>query len=146
MNILFICSGNTCRSPLAKAIMAQKLKVAKINDRFEIDSAAYSFPTSSNATHEAREAIRIKYGEDLLASHRPKRITPALIQWADIILVMSGWMKEGLPLSKAFTLKEFPGGSGDISDPFGQGINTYLQIAYELSEAMDKIIPKLSEV
>jgi protein-tyrosine-phosphatase len=56
---------------------------------------------------------------------------------------MSGWMKEGLPLSKTFTMGEFAGGSGDISDPFGQGINTYLQIADELSEAIDKIIPKL---
>ena len=52
-------------------------------------------------------------------------------------------MKEGLPLSKTFTMGEFAGGSGDISDPFGQGINTYLQIADELSEAIDKIIPKL---
>ena len=33
-----------------------------------------------------------------------------------------------------------------FAEAFGQGINTYLQIAYELSEAMDKIIPKLSEV
>jgi protein-tyrosine-phosphatase len=124
--------------------MEQKLNAAKLLvDKFEIDSASYDIPTSNKATDEAREVIKIKYGEDLLASHRPKRITPALIQWADIILVMSGWMKEGLPLSKTFTLKEFAGGSGDISDPFGQGINTYLQIADELSEAIDKIIPKL---
>jgi protein-tyrosine-phosphatase len=128
---------------MAAAILRQKLKTANINDRFEIDSTAYGIPTFSNATHEAREAIRIKYGEDLLASHRPKRITPALIQWADIIMVLSGWMKEGLHLSKTFTLREFAGDSGDISDPFGQRINTYLQMADELSEAIDKIIPKL---
>ena len=143
MKILFVCTGNTCRSPAAAAILKQKLKTAELVDKFEIDSAAYSTPTLNSATNEVREAIKLKYGEDLLTLHHPKRITVALIQWADIILVMSGWMKEELPQGKTFTLKEFAGGSGDISDPFGQGINAYLQVTDEISEAIDKIIPKL---
>jgi protein-tyrosine-phosphatase len=108
MRILLVCMGNT------------------LPDNWEIDSVAYGIPTLNRASKEAREAIKIKYSEDLLASPQPRRITPELIQWADIVLVMSGWMKQGLPQNKTFTLKEFAGGSGDISDPFGQGIAVYL--------------------
>jgi len=135
--------GNTCRSPMAKVIMEQKLKVVKLLDKFEIDSAAYGIPTLNRASKEAREAIKIKYGQDLLASHQPRRITPELMQWADIILVMTTGTKAGLPQNKTFTLKEFAGGSGDISDPYGQGVAVYLQVADEIAAAMDRIITKI---
>ena len=113
--------------------------------KFEIDSAACGMPTMNYVSAEAREAITIKYGQDLLTSHKPKKITPALVQQADVILVMAGWMKAGLPTDKTFTLKEFAGDSGDILDPFGQGIDTYLAVAAEIAEAIDKILPKLQD-
>jgi protein-tyrosine phosphatase len=128
---------------MAKVIMEQKLKVVKLLDKFEIDSAAYGIPTLNRASKEAREAIKIKYGQDLLASHQPRRITPELMQWADIILVMTTGTKAGLPQNKTFTLKEFAGGSGDISDPYGQGVAVYLQVADEIAAAMDRIITKI---
>jgi protein-tyrosine phosphatase len=65
------------------------------------------------------------------------------MQWADIILVMTTGTKAGLPQNKTFTLKEFAGGSGDISDPYGQGVAVYLQVADEIAAAMDRIITKI---
>jgi len=145
MKILFVCAGNTCRSPMAKVIMERKLIAAKKNDKLAIDSGAYTVPTSNKATNEARETIKIKYGRDLLAVHKPKRITQALVGHADIILVMEGWMKAGLPPNKTFTLKEFAGSPGDISDPFRQGLDVYLDVAVQIFEAIDKILPKLQD-
>ena len=142
MKILVVCMGNTCRSPMAKVIMEQKLMAVNLPDKWEIDSAAYGIPTLNRASKEAREAIKIKYGQDLLASHQPRRITPELMQWADIILVMTNSMKQGLPQNKTFTLKELAGGLGDISDPYGQGVAVYLQVADEIAAAIDKIIAK----
>lgn len=145
MRILFLCSGNTCRSPMAKVIMEQGLKIAGRLDRFEIDSAAYDSLTSNCASKEAREVIRLKYGEDLLASHRPKRVTPVLLQWADLILVMTGRIKKGLPPDRVFTLKEFAGDNGDVVDPIGQGLGAYLTLAAEISREMTKIISRLTQ-
>jgi protein-tyrosine-phosphatase len=80
------------------------------------------------------------YGEDLLAFHKPKSLTPKIIEKADLILVMTSPMKHGLPTAKTYTLKEYGGGAGDIMDPFGGDLGRYLKCANELSESLDKVI------
>jgi hypothetical protein len=62
--ILFICGGNTCRSPMAKVILEEKLKNTGKIDEFLIDSSAYGYPTSQGASPNAREAIKQLFGED----------------------------------------------------------------------------------
>ncbi len=141
--ILLVCGGNTCRSPMSKVILEQKLKAIGKLGGFEIDSAACGSPTYQTASKEAREAIKTLFGEDLLATHQAKKVAPNLIQWADLILVMTGQMKGLLPAGKTYTLKEFAGGSGDIIDPFGGSQDTYIMSAKEISAAVDKIIPRL---
>lgn len=141
--ILFICGGNTCRSPMAKVILEQMLKAKGQLDRFEIDSAAYGSPTYEGASNNACEAIKKLFGADLLASHRAKKLTPQLVERADLILVMGARMKGGLPRGKTWTLKEYAGGSGDIADPFGGNLNIYLRCAQEISSALEAIVPKL---
>ena len=138
--ILFVCGGNTCRSPMAKAIMVEKLKGRGLLDKYEIDSAAYDGPTSSGASSNAKEAIKKLYGDDLLASHKAKKLTPELIAWADLILVTGARMKKGLSQEKTFTLRESAGELGDIADPFGGGLDIYLECAREMSDILDKII------
>lgn len=141
--ILFICGGNTCRSPMAKVILEQKLKAIGKVDEFVIDSAAYDYPTSQEASINAREAVKELFGEDLLVPHSAKRLTPDLVEQADLILVMGGKMKVGLPQNKAWTLKEYAGGIGDVADPFGGTLNTYLTCAKEISSLLEKVLPKL---
>ncbi|MBI2850678.1 MAG: low molecular weight protein arginine phosphatase [Chloroflexi bacterium] len=141
--ILLVCGGNTCRSPMAKVIFEQKLEAIGKLDEFETDSAAYDGPTYQNATKEARQAMIALYGKDLLASHQAKKLTADLMQQADLILVMSDRMKKGLPAEKTYTLKEYAGETGSIADPFGGDVATYLKTAKEISNAADKMIPKL---
>ena len=142
--ILIVCSGNTCRSPMAKVILEQKLKSLGRIGEFEIDSAAYDWPTYETATKEAREAIERLYGEDLLASHRSKKLTTNLIQQAELILVMCTRMKEDLPAEKTYTLKEYAGEKGDIADPFPEGDEgTYLELADDISQVAYKIVQRL---
>ncbi len=142
--ILFVCTGNTCRSPMAKVIAQQKLKVVGRFGDFEIDSAGCAGGTNEPATREARQAIKVAYGEDMLAGHKSKKLSPDLVQWANLVLVMTGSMKGGeLPAGKTYTLKEFAGSSGDIADPMGHGQATYDAVAREISATIDRIIPRL---
>lgn len=141
--ILLVCGGNTCRSPMARAILEQKLKATGRFDRFAVDSAACNGPTYSGASTNARQAIKRLFGQDLLASHKAKKLTPDLVEWADLILVMGANMKRGLPPGKTWTLKEYADEAGDIADPFGGDIDVYLGCAKEVSGALEAIVPKL---
>ena len=141
--ILFICGANTCRSPMAKVILEEKLKNTGKIDEFLIDSSAYGYPTYQGASTNAREAIKQLFGEDLLASHKAKKLTPPLVVKADLILVMEKSMKAGLPQDRTWTLKEYAGGTGDIADPFGGNIDTYLKCAEEISSFLETVLPKL---
>ncbi len=141
--ILLVCGGNTCRSPMAKVILKQKLKAIGQLDKFEIDSAAYDGPTDPSASSNARGAIKKLFWDDLLASHKAKKLSSSLVEQADLILVMGARMKKGMPSGKTWTLKEYAGESGDIADPFGGNLDVYLKCAHEISNAIEAIIPKL---
>lgn len=138
-----VCSGNTCRSPMAKVIMEQKLKGRGQFHRFEVDSAAFSGTSHSGATDNATLAIQKIYGQDLLVTHKSKKLTPELIEQADLILAMTQAIKSALPQEKSWTLKEYAGGSGDIADPYGPNLKKYLECATEISDLMDRVVDKL---
>jgi protein-tyrosine-phosphatase len=141
--ILFVCGGNTCRSPMAKVILEQKLKSVGKFDAYVIDSAAYFHTTYQGASPNARQATKQLFGKDLLVSHISKKLAYDLVEWADLILVMEAGMKAGLPPDKTYTLKEYAGGTGDIVDPFGGNFDAYLECAKEILGQLDKILLKL---
>lgn len=141
--VLVVCGGNTCRSPMAKVILEQKLKARGKIGGFEVDTAAYDAPTSTGASPNAREAIKKLLVDDLLASHKAQKITPDLVKRADLILVMGARMKKGLPYGKTWTLKEYVGDSGDVADPFGGSVETYISCAHEISDALEKALSSL---
>jgi protein-tyrosine-phosphatase len=142
--ILLVCGGNTCRSPMAKAILEEKLKDLGRSEEFEVDSAASSAVTTSlKASDESRVTMVVLYGKDLLASHESKGLNPELIEQADLILAMAPAMKEGLPAEKTFTLKEYAWETGTIADPFGSDRRLYLRTALEISRTLDRILLRL---
>ncbi len=141
--ILLICSGNTCRSPMAKVILEHKLKdLAKLG-QFSLQSAARYAPNNPEASFYARETIKTLYGHDLLAAHKPKSLTRELTEKADLILVMTDGMKYGLPPAKTYSVKEYGGGAGDVMDPFGGDLDCYLECANELSSIIEKVVARL---
>lgn len=99
--------------------------------------------TSRNRCDNARAAIKQLSGQDILASHKAKKLTSELAEKADLILVMGARMKKGLPAGKTWTLKEYAGGSGDVKDPFGGSLEVYLECASEISTALDGAVAKL---
>ena len=84
-NLLFVCTGNTCRSPMAAAIASRAIEQRGWS-HVAVQSAgiagASDLPASENAVRVAAE-----HGLDL-AGHRSQPLTAALIRWADLILVI----------------------------------------------------------
>ena len=85
-------------------------------------------------------AIKSLFGHDLLQEHEPKKYTQDLVEWADVIAVMTGRMKNGMPPAKTKTLKECAGETGDIPDPF---MLVYLQCANEIKRLIEIAWPPL---
>ena len=144
MNILFVCTGNTCRSAMAAAIMDKIAEERNLEVR--IESAGVSAFDGEAASAGAVRALE-KYDIDL-SYHRSKTVTADLIKQSDLILTMTLSHKrilEPIAGDKVFTLSEYVGATGDILDPYGGGLETYEQTAEELYGLLNRLADKLSE-
>ncbi len=144
MNILFVCTGNTCRSPMAAALM-NKLAIDEDLD-VRIESAGIFATEGEPASNEAIIAMK-KYDVDLLL-HHAQQINSELIEKSDLILTMTEGQKmlfDDMAKSKTYTLCEYAGVEGDIEDPFGGDVEEYEEVAEEIYLALQAIVEKLGD-
>lgn len=145
MNIYFVCTGNTCRSPMAEAI----LKAKKL-DNVTVRSAGVFALEGGEMSENAKYVLN---QENIPFNHKTKQVSLEDIEWADLILTMTVSHKEMLLRSfpeatnKTFTLKEYvtPYSSLDVSDPFGGDVHTYKKTFEELKRLIDELAKKLIE-
>src|SRR5437764_9544096 len=88
MNVLFICTANVCRSPLAEGYLKALLDQRKLSD-FQISSAGVAALTGARAFDCAIEVAR-KFDFDI-STHRARQLTPDHIRDADRIFCMEAW-------------------------------------------------------
>jgi protein-tyrosine phosphatase len=149
--ILFLCSGNTCRSPMAAAIAAKQLA-----DKFHIapaelplrhivvQSAGLHAAFGMRAAMEAMDAVKT-FGADL-TTHISQPTSPELLRRADVIYTMTDAHRdEVLELVPGAARKTFlldP--NGDIADPIGSSLAVYQQVAARMSELLRQRLGELS--
>ena len=145
MNILFVCTGNTCRSAMAAAIMN---KIAMENDLdVRIESAGIFAQDAQSASDNAVKALET-YNIDL-SNHRTKPVTEDIVKQSDIILTMTEAHKQILkPLAeeKVYTLLEYAGDSGDINDPYGGDLDEYRNTAQEIYDSLVDVAEKIADI
>ena len=148
-HVLIVCTGNTCRSPMAEVAL-RKLIADSGMDAITVSSAGTSGGDGFPATAFAAEAV--KMWELDLSEHESSALTKALIERADIILVMTERHHRHVyslsPESedKVFLLKGYPDSDsvgGEIDDPIGSSLDVYNSAFLEIGEELGRILPIL---
>ena len=142
MNILFVCTGNTCRSPMAAALF-NKIATEKDLD-VRIESAGLFAPNGEPASENAVLAMK-DYGIDL-SGHRAKTVSSELLKQVDLALTMTASHKMALEQylrDKVYTLCEFAEVEGDIPDPYGGDLEEYKICADKIYNALLKVAEKI---
>ena len=142
MKIIFVCSGNTCRSPMAQAIMMDTLKKHNI-ENVEVDSFGLYCPNGDPISQNAKDAL-LKM--DIEFESQSKQLTKEAINSADYIICMTSShkaaLKDVVDSSKLYTMNELAG-KGEIIDPYGQSLDVYIKTAVQIKESVDIILSKL---
>lgn len=145
MNIYLICTGNTCRSPMAEAILRSR----GIDNVVVRSAGIYAQDGQQISSH----AITLIEEADMPHTRWSRAISSEDLEWADVVLTMTEAHKMSLLFryptmeQKTFTLKNFVnfGAGEDVYDPFGGNLETYRQTFDELSRIIDVLEQKLME-
>ncbi|TVP49488.1 MAG: 2-C-methyl-D-erythritol 4-phosphate cytidylyltransferase [Gemmatimonadales bacterium] len=152
--LLFVCTGNTCRSPIAE-LLARAQAASRGWERIEVRSAGVAAYPGAPASDGALEAA-VRKGMDLSA-HRSAPLSEELLEWADLILTMSashlevvhragGGDRAGLlsSFSSRGSLHPEPGERG-VADPFGGDAEAYEVTWRELEELISGLLDRLAD-
>lgn len=145
MNVLYVCTGNICRSPMAEGILN------KLALDCGLDIQAFSAGTSAwggPATNHAVRAVEELYDVDI-SNHESQALTPNLAEGADIIICMeSHHLRQAhrtAPGKNVTTMKLFAYNDkhGRIDDPYGGDYNIYRNCAQEIYQCIIDSLDKL---
>lgn len=141
--ILFVCNGNTCRSPMAVCIFKNFLKERKLENKFIIHSAGINAVNNLPMNDSAIKALKTLNVR--VFPHSSMRIEEKDLLEADIVITMTTEQKEFLSnYNNVYSIKELTKNE-DVLDPFGEDFDCYLKVCSKLIDDVRIILDLLVE-
>jgi protein-tyrosine-phosphatase len=148
MHVLLVCTGNTCRSPMAEALLREAL-ASRGADRITVSSAGTGAWDGAPVS-EGAYLVGLEHGLDL-STHRARLLTRELVRSADLILTMSAHHRARVAElggeDKVYVLGEFVGrddGESEVTDPFGSDLASYRLTYDELEKLIGGVVSRLA--
>ena len=141
MHITFICTGNTCRSPMAEGIAREIVRRDCPDSGITVSSAGLAAYNGAPASQHSIDVCR-EIGIDISA-HRSQRLNPEIIQNTDLFAVMTlshmyCMLQWGIPADKIVVL-------GNISDPYGGDEDEYRACRNQIYREVESLLRKVAE-
>jgi len=149
-SILFVCTGNLCRSPMATGLLRERLAEEGLDSHHRVASAGTWGVDGRPATENAVTVMRER-GIDI-SDHIAQTISADLVAEADLILVMNREHEAMLHNTwpqyawKVHRLSEMAGKRKDVADPYGQPIEDYRACADLISTYIDRGLDRILEL
>ena len=148
MHVLFICTGNTCRSPMAEALLRDAL-TSRGTDQVTVSSAGTGAWDGAPIS-EGAYLVGLEHGQDL-SGHRARMLTREMVRSADLILTMSAQQRARVAElggeDKVHMLGEYAGrdeSRSEVSDPFGADLASYRQTYEELQQLIAEVVSRIA--
>lgn len=149
-NLLFVCTGNTCRSPMAAAAAAAELARRGWSHVQVRSAGAAAVPGAPASDHAV--SVLAEHGLDI-SGHRTGALSSDLLEWADLVLGMAPShlvaVAEMGAAHKSALLTDFVAGDGSgapVADPFGGSIEEYRRTYGVLITAVTALLDRLEPI
>lgn len=144
MNVLFVCTGNSCRSPMAEAVFRRMLRESGDSET-AVSSAGINAPPGCSAAAPAQFAASLE-GADL-SGHSSRPLNRSRVDWADRIVVMTRMHREVIAArfpeatEKLSLLMSHVGRNEDVPDPIGGDSEDYIRCLQQMKPALAALVP-----
>lgn len=137
IKILFVCSGNTCRSAMAESIFKNEIKKKKLTPKYDVSSCGLTANEGDGISPSSRAALA--YLDIPWHKHKAKKFKSEMTEKVDLVVCMTRDHKSRLTATNAYTVGEITG-RGDVPDPYGYPVEAYIKVAKYLCECVEPVL------
>ena len=149
-SVLFVCTANICRSPVAEVVFREWLRRSAVPGAWLVGSAG-TWAVAGSAASIYSQQMAAQRGLNL-AQHRARSVDADMLAAADVVLCMAGSHREALHIEfpqhagRIHLWTALAGPAHDVADPYGGPLAGYVEMADELDALVEKTGPRIVEL